>query len=84
MIAWLYKHQSQQQRKHLANRLFIVCDGINQYESLCLKSDFDQIRNKIQIYLQNVKENGFNKITIKDNGKEYIVNSDIIYICNKN
>ena len=79
MIRWLYEHQSQQGRKHLKNRLFIVCDGKNQYESLCLKSDFTQIRKKILLYLETTKK-GFNELKIYDNGKEYIVQSDIIYI----
>ncbi len=80
MIQWLYSHQSQQQRKHLANRLFIVCDGNNQYESLVLKSDFVQIRNKIKNYIDDVKMNGFNELIIMDNNQQYKVKSDIIYI----
>ncbi len=83
MIEWMYSHQSQQQRKHLANRLFIVCDGKTQYDSLCLKSDFSQIRKKINEYMENVKANGFNELKITDNGKEYVVQSDIIYITDK-
>lgn len=80
MIKWLYQHQSQQQRKHLKNRLFIVCDGETQYDNLCLKSDFEQIRNKIKAYMDDVNVNGFNELIIIDNGKEYKVKSDIIYI----
>jgi len=80
MIEWMYKHQSQEQRKHLANRLFIVCDGKTPYERLCLKSDFEQIKNKIQAYIDEVNKIGFNKLTINDAGKEYNVISDIIYI----
>lgn len=80
MIQWLYEHQSQQQRKHLKNRLFIVCDGKTQYDNLCLKSDFDQIRAKIKNYMDEVHSKGFNELIIVDNGKEYKVLSDIIYI----
>ena len=80
MIRWYYEHQSQQQRKHLANRLFIVCDGKSQYNSLCLKADFQQIREKVQAFILESKTNGFNTLKIYDNGKEYIVQSDIIYI----
>lgn len=80
MIEWLYQHQSQQQRKHLANRLFIVCDGKTQYDSLCLKSDVEQLNRKIRAYIDDVNRNGFNKIIITDNGIEYSVVSDIIYI----
>lgn len=81
MIQWMYANQSQQQRKHLKNRLFIVCDGINQYDSLCLKSDFEQIRVKIREYMNSVNTNGFNELIIRDKGIDYRVKSDIIYIC---
>ena len=80
MIQWMYENQSQQQRKHLANRLFIVCDGKNAYDSLRLKSDFGQIRKKIKEYLNYIKLNGFNELEIVDFGKTYRVCSDIIYI----
>lgn len=80
MIKWMYSHQSQQQRKHLANRLFIVCDGKTQFDSLALKSDFSQIRKKISKYIDCVKNEGFNEINICDNGVTYKVFSDIIYV----
>ncbi len=80
MIKWMYSHQSQQQRKHLANRLFIVCDGKTQYDSLCLKSDFIQIRSKIRSFLSYVRDNGFNEIDIYDSGEKFHVCSDIICI----
>ena len=80
MIKWMYAHQSQQQRKHLANRLFIVCDGTSQFDSLKLKSDFLQIRKKILSFLEFTKQNGFNKLAIYDYGNRYDVCSDIIVI----
>lgn len=80
MIKWLYEHQSQQQRKHLKNRLFIVCDGKTQYDNLCLKSDFEQIRNKIKTFMINVNDQGFNELEIIDGQNVYKVKSDIIYI----
>lgn len=80
MIKWLYEHQSQQQRKHLKNRLFIVCDGKTQYDNLCLKSDFNQIKNKIKNYIDEVNRIGFNELEIIDDNNVYKVKSDIIYI----
>ena len=80
MIKWLYANQSQEQRKHLANRLFIVCDGNSRYESLCLKADFDQIRTKIDSFMNFCRKFGFNKLDIYDNNKKFSVYSDIIYI----
>jgi hypothetical protein len=50
LINWLYKHQSQQQRKHLKNRLFIVLyskDG----EHWKLKSEIVWLKERIEKYM---------------------------------
>ena len=54
LIIWLYKHQSQQQRKHLKNRLFIVLyasDG----QHWKLKSEISWLKERIEKYMK-----GFN------------------------
>jgi hypothetical protein len=54
LIKWLYKHQSQQQRKHLKNRLFVVLyspDG----EHWKLKAEISWLKERIEKYM-----NGFN------------------------
>ena len=54
LILWLYTHQSQQQRKHLKNRLFIVLyssDG----EHWKLKAEISWLRERIEKYMR-----GFN------------------------
>lgn len=54
LIKWLYKNQSQQQRKHLKNRLFIVLyssDG----EHWKLKAEISWLKERIEKYMQ-----GFN------------------------
>jgi hypothetical protein len=50
LIKWLYKHQSQQQRKHLKNRLFIMLyssDG----EHWKLKSEIFWLKERIEKYI---------------------------------
>jgi len=50
LINWLYKNQSQQQRKHLKNRLFIVLyssDG----EHWKLKSEISWLKQRIEKYM---------------------------------
>jgi len=50
LINWLYKNQSQQQRKHLKNRLFIVLyssDG----EHWKLKSEISWLKERIEKYM---------------------------------
>lgn len=81
MCRWLYENQSQEQRKHLKNRIFIVCYGENKLDSFRLKMDFTQIREKIKQYLIYFQENEFNQITVLDSGKEFSVRTDVIYIC---
>lgn len=50
LILWLYKHQSQQQRKHLKNRLFVVLyssDG----EHWKLKAEISWLKERIEKYM---------------------------------
>lgn len=50
LILWLYKHQSQQQRKHLKNRLFILLyssDG----EHWKLKAEISLLKERIEKYM---------------------------------
>ena len=82
LIRWFYLNQSQQNRKHMKNRLFIVCNGS---DNMKLKSDFLKICKEVKLwiepYLDKEKKPHFNTLTIKDNdGNKYSVKSDIILI----
>ncbi|HMU44490.1 MAG TPA: hypothetical protein PKA80_14425 [Ignavibacteriaceae bacterium] len=50
LINWFYKNQSQQQRKHLKNRLFIVLYS-NDGEHWKLKAEITWLKNIIEKYL---------------------------------
>ncbi len=80
MIRWYYKNQSQQSRKQMLNRLYVVCDGKDSYECLAMKSDFTILRKKISVYMEHIAKNGINEIEIEDNGITFSLQSDIIYI----
>ncbi|MCW8810074.1 MAG: hypothetical protein OQJ93_06905 [Ignavibacteriaceae bacterium] len=54
LIKWLYKNQSQQQRKHLKNRLFIVLYS-STGEHWKLKAEISWLKERIEKYM-----NGFN------------------------
>lgn len=54
LIKWLYKNQSQQQRKHLKNRLFIVLYSYNG-EHWKLKAEILWLKERIEKYMK-----GFN------------------------
>lgn len=80
MIKWLYLNQSQEGRKHLHIRLFIVCDGKDSSSNMALKSDFQLIRPQIKSFLMECQDSKFNELIIEDNSGKYNVKSDIIYI----
>ena len=50
LIKWLYKNQSQQQRKHLKNRLFIVLYS-STGEHWKLKSEISWLKERIEKYM---------------------------------
>jgi len=54
LIKWLYKNQSQQQRKHLKNRLFIVLHS-SDGEHWKLKAEISWLKERIEKYME-----GFN------------------------
>ncbi len=80
MIRWYYANQSQQNRKQMLNRLYVVCDAASSYENMVMKSNFVLMRERISAYMKYVKEHGFNELTIMDNGREYNLKSDIIHL----
>lgn len=66
LINWLYKNQSQQQRKHLKNRLFIVLyssDG----EHWKLKAEIFWLRERIKKYMEGFNPNYLLKFSLEKN-----------------
>ena len=80
MLRWLYKNQSQQNRKQLVNRLYVVCDGKTEHERLAMKSNFSCIKDKISKFMKYSIKYGINAVEIADGNKVYNLRSDIIYI----
>lgn len=80
LIRWLYKNQSQETRKHLKSRLFIVCVANSTYEKQKLKCAFDKIEEQIKAYFERLKTNAPNKIKLFNGITETTVYSDIIVI----
>ena len=80
MIKWYYENQSQQSRKQLLNRIYVVCDGNSPYECLKMKSDFNILREKISAFMKHSLTNGINTIEITDKSAKYSLMSDIVYI----
>ena len=76
MIQWYYANQSQQGRKQLLNRLYVVCDAGTTEKNLAMKSDFDKMRERIAAYMQDVKTQGLNEVKIENK----LLKSDIILL----
>ncbi len=75
LIKWLYKNQSQQQRKHLKNRLFIVLyssDG----EHWKLKAEISWLKERIEEYMEGFNPHYLLKFPLEKN-QETI--SDVIW-----
>jgi len=76
LIEWLYANQSQQKRKHLDNRLFIVVyssDG----KHWKLKAEILWLKDIILNYANNFNKNNLIRLKLKNNGEETL--SDIIW-----
>lgn len=75
LIRWLYKHQSQQQRKHLKNRLFIVLyssDG----KHWKLKAEIAWLKERIEKYMRGFNPHFLMKFQFEKNQETL---SDVIW-----
>ena len=80
LIKWFYENQSQEKRKQMLNRIYIVCDTSNPEETLKMKSNFDLMRVKIKEFMDAVKKDGFNELNIEDNGETFSLKTDIVQL----
>ena len=76
LIDWLYENQSQQQRHHLKNRLFIVVYS-NDGNHWKVKSEISLLKKIIKDYVENFDKEKLLKFTLEDN---LITLSDIIWL----
>lgn len=75
LIRWLYSHQSQQQRKHLKNRLFIVLYSSDS-EHWKLKAEISWLKDRIQKYMQGFNPHFLMKFQLEESQETL---SDIIW-----
>ena len=75
LIKWLYKNQSQQQRKHLQNRLFIVLYSPNG-EHWKLKAEISWLNERIKKYLEGFNPDYLLKFQLE---KDHYTLSDVIW-----
>lgn len=76
LIQWLYNNQSQEGRKHLKNRLFIILYDYKNKEHWKMKSEIGLLKLAIDNYVKNFSENKLYKFNF-GNGE---IQSDIIWI----
>ncbi|WP_395049327.1 hypothetical protein [Flavobacterium sp.] len=77
LIQWLYLNQSQEGRKHLKNRLFIVLVDKNN-EHWKLKAEVKLLKSEIDIYVQNFNSDNLFNLNIENN----TILSDLIWVEN--
>jgi hypothetical protein len=75
LIFWLYKHQSQQQRKHLKNRLFIVLYSSTS-EHWKLKAEISWLKERIEKYMRGFNPHYLLKFQLEP---EHETLSDVIW-----
>ncbi|MDE6782054.1 MAG: hypothetical protein K2J40_11460 [Ruminococcus sp.] len=80
MIRWLYANQSQQSRKQLINRIYVMCDAETLNERMSMKSNFDLLRRQIAAYMNYIKSHKPNEIEIIDGNQTCKVMSELIYV----
>ncbi len=76
LIQWFYDEQSQQGRKHLKNRLFVVLFDRNSLEYWKLKVEISFIKQQIEQYITNFSLNKLERFNFEN---EEIL-SDVIWI----
>ena len=76
LIEWLYQNQSQQGRKHLENRLFIIFFDEKNGEHWKMKTELSLIKEKIEDYLGNFSKD--NLVSLNLDSREIL--SDVIWI----
>ena len=76
LIEWLYQNQSQQGRKHLENRLFIVFFNEKSNEHWKMKTELTLIQEKIEDYLGNFSKDNLVSLNLEFDK----IFSDIIWI----
>jgi len=76
LIYWLYENQSQEGRKHLKNRLFIILYDTVKKQHWKLKAEIILLKNRIDKYVENFSKKNLYRL---DFGKGEIY-SDILWI----
>lgn len=76
LIEWLYQNQSQQGRKHLENRLFIIFFNEKSNEHWKLKTELTLIQEKIEDYVRNFSKDNLVSLNLDS----HAILSDIIWI----
>jgi hypothetical protein len=77
LIQWLYLNQSQESRKHLKNRLFIVLVEKNK-EHWKLKAEIKLLKTEIDAYVKNFNSENLFQLNLENN----TILSDLIWVEN--
>ncbi len=76
IIEWLYKNQSQEGRKHLKNRLFLILYDSSNHKHWMMKAEISLLKKAIDTYIEDFKKAKLYKLDFGDG----LVYSDIIWV----
>lgn len=77
LIRWLYLNQSQEGRKHLGNRLFLIMYDAIHGEHWKIKAELKIISEVVNNYIHNFQEDSLITLNIGDSSAR----SDTIFVC---
>ena len=77
LIQWLYVNQSQEGRKHLGNRLFLIMYDSVAGEHWKIKAQLERINKAVDAYINNFQEENLITLDIENNSPL----SDTIFVC---
>lgn len=80
MIRWLYENQSQQGRKELTNRLYVMIDETNPTRAYAGKANLQGIRKQAQAFVQWTREHGQRQVLISDGARSILVFADLVRV----
>lgn len=75
LITWLYENQSQEQRKHLKNRLFVILYSPDQ-EHWRLKAEISWLKSIVDEYINNFDKENLYKFSLEPDS---VTLSDVIW-----
>lgn len=80
MMRWLYANQSQQGRKELTNRIYVMVDEVDPARAYAGKSDTAAISAAARAFMSWTAEHGHHPLEIEDGGAAHVPYAELVRI----